>query len=396
MTNPPLSLSQAQMETFVSKWTGFGLSTTPADRPRAEEAVRLAYRMVGLPDPERIVWCSSPLVAALACAVTSSRFGWTTQQARSVSLRLTGNAQQAAFAALSERVGNREMSIVQRQVQRPVESAIDQFLRAEITRRFSEASHRMAEGQMDTAIWAETRSVVEQSLSKENWVAIKSRSWTKPAGLCSEYLENAIYGQHDAGWLSLYGFFREACGMKRETNPLFGLLELAQSAGWMIAQRDVCWISERLSALNRDPQGRFHCEDGPALAYPNSFAMYAWHGVRVPANVIEQPDTMTVNQINDERNLEVRRVMIERYGENRYLEDSSVIVHQDETGILYRRESSLGEPVVMIKVINSTPEPDGSFKAYYLRVPPTMQTAREAVAWTFGLTAEAYQPMIET
>src|SRR5258708_19796990 len=37
----------------------------------------------------------------------------------------------------------------------------------------------------------------------------------------------------------------------------------------------------------------------------------------------------------------------------------------------------------MIEVINRTPEPDSSFKHYWLRVPPTMRTAREAVAWTF-------------
>ena len=41
----------------------------------------------------------------------------------------------------------------------------------------------------------------------------------------------------------------------------------------------------------------------------------------------------------------------------------------------------------MVEVVNSTPEPDGSRKTYFLRVPPTIGTAREAVAWTFGLGA---------
>jgi len=43
-----------------------------------------------------------------------------------------------------------------------------------------------------------------------------------------------------------------------------------------------------------------------------------------------------------------------------------------------------------------TSEPDGSHKCYFLRVPPTMRTAREAVAWTYGLTAEAYLPLMRT
>lgn len=33
---------------------------------------------------------------------------------------------------------------------------------------------------------------------------------------------------------------------------------------------------------------------------------------------------------------------------------------------------------------------------YYLRVPPTIQTAAEAVAWSFGLSVEAYHPAQET
>ena len=47
----------------------------------------------------------------------------------------------------------------------------------------------------------------------------------------------------------------------------------------------------------------------------------------------------------------------------------------------------------MVEVRNSTPEPDGSRKTYFLRVPPTVRTAREAVAWTFGLGAVEYRPL---
>jgi hypothetical protein len=50
----------------------------------------------------------------------------------------------------------------------------------------------------------------------------------------------------------------------------------------------------------------------------------------------------------------------------------------------------------MVHVVNKTPEPDGSYKDYFLCVPPTMRTAREAVAWTFGLDADAYKPLVET
>jgi hypothetical protein len=63
----------------------------------------------------------------------------------------------------------------------------------------------------------------------------------------------------------------------------------------------------------------------------------------------------------------------------------------------------------MVKVRNSTPEPDGSVKDYFLRVHPQLRpmidgglgdpqpmTARNAVASTFGLRGEEYHPTVET
>jgi hypothetical protein len=51
---------------------------------------------------------------------------------------------------------------------------------------------------------------------------------------------------------------------------------------------------------------------------------------------------------------------------------------------------------VMIEVVNRTPEPDGSWKHYHLRVPPNMRTAHEAVAWTFEKTPAEYAPEFES
>ena len=40
---------------------------------------------------------------------------------------------------------------------------------------------------------------------------------------------------------------------------------------------------------------------------------------------------------------------------------------------------------------------DGSTsRQYFLRVPPTIQTAAEAVAWSFDMPVEAYSPARET
>lgn len=89
----------------------------------------------------------------------------------------------------------------------------------------------------------------------------------------------------------------------------------------------------------------------------------------------------------------MRRVMLERYGFARYLQDTgAVLIASDECGMLYRKDIPNDEPLVMVKVLNSTQERDGSRKPYFLRVPPNMRTVREAVAWTFGLSEDEYSP----
>jgi hypothetical protein len=142
---------------------------------------------------------------------------------------------------------------------------------------------------------------------------------------------------------------------------------------------------------------RLHCESGPAVAWPNGKRYWFWRGVQVPQRVVEQPASIAPKDIDNEFNLEVRRVMLERYGPDRYMRDAGAeLTHEDDCGRLWRRPQADDEDLVMVEVVNSTPEPDGSFKNYWLRVPPDMRSAKEAVAWTFNVAAERYELEAET
>ncbi len=164
------------------------------------------------------------------------------------------------------------------------------------------------------------------------------------------------------------------------------------------------WIAEMEAyllvescVLQRDEQGRLHSGEGQAVGYSDGWGVWAWHGVRVPAKVIEAPETLGAAAIQAEPNVEIRRVMIERYGQERYLRESGAQqIHQDDWGTLWRVDIPGDEPLVMVEVVNSTPEPDGSFRNYMLRVPLQMRRAKQAVAWTFGLTEAGYGPAVQT
>ena len=159
---------------------------------------------------------------------------------------------------------------------------------------------------------------------------------------------------------------------------------------------DAAFICERRD-ISVDDRGLLHNEAAPSLSCGDGFQLYSWHGVTVPAPVITNPGSLTVSQIDQERNLEVKRIMLERFGAGRYLDETgATIIHRDSYGTLYSKEMHNLEPLIMVKVLNRTPEADGTYKEYFLRVPPEIITAKEAVAWTFGLQSDEYHPKKET
>lgn len=48
------------------------------------------------------------------------------------------------------------------------------------------------------------------------------------------------------------------------------------------------------------------------------------------------------------------------------------------------------ESAVLLELQNSSKEPDGSYRTYFLRVPPEMRKVADAAAWTFGMNGKDY------
>jgi hypothetical protein len=172
-------------------------------------------------------------------------------------------------------------------------------------------------------------------------------------------------------------------------------VEAFRSTEAWIPYDNICLIMERPIVVSLNELARPHCDDDAAVKYASGWSIYCLDGLPVSESVFK--GNYTASDIDKEANIEIRRVMIERYGLARYLADSGAEeIHRDECGILYRKQHDFDEPLVVVQVRNSTPEPDGSYKNYMLRVPPEMLTARSAVAWTFGLAPDEYNPEKET
>jgi hypothetical protein len=246
------------------------------------------------------------------------------------------------------------------------------------------------------SVWRGVAGVIQTSLV----ACVRNSIWRN-----AEYPWDCVRGQHIADQLVFYSYVHDVLGLTGLTARMSGVWELAQSAGWALPHRSICWVSERPGTLVRDDRGRLHSLAGPACTYPDGWEIHAVRGVCVPAYVVERPAEISIERIDGEDNVEVRRVMIERYrlgeemsGAAAWIRDAGGerLDHDETCGTLWRRNVPDDEPIVMVEVVNSTPEPDGSRKRYWLRVPSDMRTARDAVAWTFGLSGGEYDPLEET
>lgn len=122
-----------------------------------------------------------------------------------------------------------------------------------------------------------------------------------------------------------------------------------------------------------------------------------WRGVMVPANIIFDADNISSTDVMSEVNTEVRRVMMERMGYEKFAQEQRTqVLNEDEDPggrrQLLRIELTNDEPLVCLAV--SCPS---TGRRYMLRVPPTMRSCRQAAAWIAGYdNPNDYQPLIET
>jgi len=168
------------------------------------------------------------------------------------------------------------------------------------------------------------------------------------------------------------------------------------AAGYLFCER-CCFVYLKPIEIFFDQNDRLHHPQKAAVEFINGTKFFFWHGMEVPEEIITHPKQQKIKAIEKERNVEIRRIMIERYGLEDFVRDAAARkIQEDQYGVLYRKEILGDEPMVIVKVTNSTPELDGASKNYFLRVPPSISTAREAVAWTFGIEEEDYSPVVET
>ena len=393
------------------KWEAVDFLTGASDRQVSERAVDEVYKAAGYPEPEFKIWFDSPFAGTLAYLFLDQKADCLWIRNKEVVIeKYLGNEMKRTLKGIKGKVGPFHYGeIVVRSHQKIKKSIRDEF---EEDGWFCCLSGKTDfEPTSPVSPFDDEEDVFEDIVSlltrvirshTSNHVGdlvfskIESEIGRKAGRGLRKMLNQASNGPSQAAHLAILDYFLLAFGLMSWSGTK-EMLTLGQSSGWWWPFENAVILTERPIRITRDHAGRLHNESLKAVEYPDGWGVYALHGVFVPGYVIENPERITLRSINGMQNLEVRRVMIERYGMDRYLTDSGAeLLQRDEFGELFEKKEERDEDVKMVKVQNSTPEPDGSIKDYFIRVPPWIKTAREAVAWTFDMYSEEYQPKTET
>ena len=226
-------------------------------------------------------------------------------------------------------------------------------------------------------VWREIENEVGNEVGNEVRNEVRNEVWNEVRNEVGNEVKNFlfpyIYGSFDV-WYSFYDFFDKEV-FKLKKSKQFHTCAKMSKLGLTWCCKDFCVVSQKPSYINKNENG-LHSENKPSLIYNGILGIKMYHidGIKVPKWVFEEPKKLNVESIDAESNIEVRRVLIERYGVDKYLHKKNADVIDFEVGENITRG--------LIKINKNEKYlcgHDGSTnRVYYMSVNPNSKTCKEA------------------
>jgi len=337
------------LEIHYREWRAIARRCGSADRRLAQSAIGKLYTISGHDWPS-IIWCESPRKLLSQLSKTHGRFGLV-----------------------------------------PLRDSLMQPLRLEP----AEVELRKSCGPM---LWGLGSAPFERFLDQQPGLVME----TLPQALrrlmigCANELGIGL----EFDWIAYHDFCDRHLNVVYEPGRLSRIrlwAEIYKSCYWWAPYETTCFVSDRPTEIHVDGRERLHNLRGPAMAFSDGWSLYSIHGSFVSQRLVNHPDEIRLEDLPLDENLEVLHATIELLGHERFLAAAKAkLLQQDEFGRLYRIPFFDYEPLLLLEVVNASADADGSMRHHLLRVPPEMETAHEAVAWTFGQRAKDYAPVVQT
>ncbi|MBZ8182796.1 DUF6745 domain-containing protein [Oscillatoria salina] len=334
---------------YREKWCKIALSTKPIDKEKATEAVNLLYNLLGKNKPQ-IIFCNSPYEAILELWIASDSDRGINQVGKPQSAYIWNKLNHVIESFICSNKTKREiMNSIYEEIFTPT---IDYLLLQEYCLKLNAYLLNLVDAQIEVS-------------------QIINGFWLR--------LNNYIYSEFLALNCAVFAYYFSVIEPTSK-HWLANLLEqLCLNCGWIYPYKNLCLICDRPRQLSFDNQQLLHAEGKPAIEFTDGFKVYAYHGVTLPEKYGKiSPNLWQAKWLLEENNAELRRVLIQRIGYEKICQDLQTICLDSwqEYELLKINDELDIEPIQLLKM--NCPS---TGQIHVLRVPPTLQTAQEAITW---------------
>ncbi|MGK7929800.1 MAG: DUF6745 domain-containing protein [Spirulina sp.] len=324
---------------YCNRWLSIAFSTQPIVCDRVIQVIQKVYDFLEIKQPN-IIFCQS--LQEVECKVT------------------TLNPKRCLTDKISRIMIERLYSYI--------DSQIDKTLRNFLQSKF--LVEQSLSGMISNALW----ETIEEKRLDFNDLDLEEKMTQRLAG---------IAGRLGAVWGGYLDFCISVLNCIHNTQ-LWELYQgLAIECEYVFPYENVCFVCDRPRTLSFDSENRLHAEEKPAIEFADGFSVYAYHGVRLPEKYGKLPPSQWRSQwILSEENAEIRRTLIQGIGYTRICQELQAVALDtwQEYSLLKIDiefdEELEEEPIYLLKMTCPS-----TGHIHVLRVPPNMNSAREAITW---------------
>jgi len=404
------------------KWRRLAVSTDSINRQAAAVAVKSAYQLIGKSEPD-IIFFDSPY-RALKTVLNNLISNLDREQLILLENLLSQPQQYQLESELIRQLVSYLVICLQKQLQqqlgKPLQSQLDRQIKTSIEMKLSgkldihkksllhsHLENKLAPQKLNQLVRQQERRLNSQLLigifkqlgnhlhsrlahQRLMWLLnlLESQQWSEYIIRLGNLLLKPLFYSNcinselwavDASYFESYIYMFDGVNHHKKWQ-LFQSLVI--NCGWIFPYEHICIVCERPIKLSLDSDLLPHGEGEFALLFADGYSLYSHHGVLIPRKYGQvHPSRWEVQWILEEENLEIKQILIKEIGYARICQElSAKTLDFWREYTLLRLDDIIDDidrmPISLLKM--SCPS-TGMIHA--LRVPPDIQSARDAIRW---------------
>jgi hypothetical protein len=192
-------------------------------------------------------------------------------------------------------------------------------------------------------------------------------------------------GASDSAWVAFYTAWHKLGVLTDEESKDVLALKDFISCAWDHILLDEAAIVIQRPTFKTNEQRALHCNDGPAVTWPDGGTQYWLNGTYVSERIVMQPQSFTRQEYLDITNTEIRRAYCTHVGYKFVFEllgaEEIDMWIDEKTNLIYKLFACKYDPTIKILQQLSPPLADGSQPVYLEPVHEDLRTAQAARKW---------------